>query len=639
MKRFVRTYKRFFELSFYVVVTTLFCVVAFQETQAASLDQATTTPFAAVSIGQFNADEQLQIENGSQTRHFVSAQLETEFSFNGIGARWNRVDAGEDLPLGDVTVTVVANTTMGEQRRVLAPIGDDTNGMVNDSLSVTKPTIINDATSFYIEIDLQRNGDTAPILEEIELLYFNTTAAPINQFGIAAVETRATSDERSPVVVTRKKWGADESLRKNKAGEAIWPIQHVDPEVFIIHHTAGTDGGTDPAATIRAIYFWHTTVLGWGDIGYNYLIGPDGTIYEGRFGGAGAVGAHTYNSATNTDYNTGSVGIALLGCFEETPGACINTHEVTPEMNTSLASLIGSLASDLHINPKSSTTFKGGNIKRIVGHRDLDATFCPGSTVHDELISVRAAAKKVYTEQERPTYSGVVTSTIVDERVIVDDEVFAGSADEEHAITLTVENTGSKSWVQGETILKVYNKSGRKPTGLRHDSWPSKTYGRIALNETIVAYGEYGTFTFLLDTARFNGPKNIITKVFNRKKKAKGSNGTLSLQLNRELEGKMEVAGMVPAILRGTTNELTVSITNTGSTAWTKQLAVEINDSVVAKPLEQNETLEPGESMEFIAEYTAPGAKALGERYLRFNLTLGGREVANTHSIGLVRID
>jgi peptidoglycan recognition protein LE len=47
----------------------------------------------------------------------------------------------------------------------------------------------------------------------------------------------------------------------------------------------------------------------WGDIGYNFMIGGDGGIYECR--GWSTVGAHTFG------YNRKSIGIGLIGNFQE----------------------------------------------------------------------------------------------------------------------------------------------------------------------------------------------------------------------------------------------------------------------------------------------------------------------------------
>ncbi|KAK9719368.1 N-acetylmuramoyl-L-alanine amidase [Popillia japonica] len=52
---------------------------------------------------------------------------------------------------------------------------------------------------------------------------------------------------------------------------------------------------------------YHVESRKWDDIGYNFLIGCDGNVYEGR--GWTAIGAHTYN------FNKYSVGIAFVGCF------------------------------------------------------------------------------------------------------------------------------------------------------------------------------------------------------------------------------------------------------------------------------------------------------------------------------------
>lgn len=46
---------------------------------------------------------------------------------------------------------------------------------------------------------------------------------------------------------------------------------------------------------------------GWKDIGYNFLVGEDGNIYEGR--GWGKHGAHS------TPYNSKSIGICMIGNF------------------------------------------------------------------------------------------------------------------------------------------------------------------------------------------------------------------------------------------------------------------------------------------------------------------------------------
>lgn len=48
--------------------------------------------------------------------------------------------------------------------------------------------------------------------------------------------------------------------------------------------------------------------LHWGQVGYNFLVGGDGRVYEGR--GWNYIGAHTIK------YNSISIGIAFIGNFD-----------------------------------------------------------------------------------------------------------------------------------------------------------------------------------------------------------------------------------------------------------------------------------------------------------------------------------
>jgi N-acetylmuramoyl-L-alanine amidase len=51
----------------------------------------------------------------------------------------------------------------------------------------------------------------------------------------------------------------------------------------------------------------------WGDIGYNFVVGEDGNIYEGR--GWNVMGAHA------PAYNAQSIGICIIGDFTGAPAA------------------------------------------------------------------------------------------------------------------------------------------------------------------------------------------------------------------------------------------------------------------------------------------------------------------------------
>jgi len=152
----------------------------------------------------------------------------------------------------------------------------------------------------------------------------------------------------------------------------------------VVHHTAGANDLVDWAAEVRNIWYFHTYSNGWGDIGYNFLIDPNGVIYEGRAGGAGAIGAHFSCRNTNT------VGIALLGTFSN----------VAPT-DAALASLEKVLADLCRLNAIDPTALLYHPpsqllLPTILGHRDgnpstqtCTRTECPGDVLYSMLPMIR----------------------------------------------------------------------------------------------------------------------------------------------------------------------------------------------------------------------------------------------------------
>jgi hypothetical protein len=149
---------------------------------------------------------------------------------------------------------------------------------------------------------------------------------------------------------------------------------------MIIHHSAGSNNITDFTQAVRDIYIYHTVENGWSDIGYNYLVAPNGMIYAGRDPDIGeqdkVMGAHFCGS------NSKTMGICLIGNYE--------TIEPTSELLQSLESLLSwkafkddlqVLDSDFHpLNPELGV---------IAGHQDGCSTFCPGENVYAKLQQIR----------------------------------------------------------------------------------------------------------------------------------------------------------------------------------------------------------------------------------------------------------
>lgn len=149
---------------------------------------------------------------------------------------------------------------------------------------------------------------------------------------------------------------------------------------LIIHHTAGSNINTNYVQVVRNIYVDHTEIRGWSDIGYNYLIAKNGSIFKGRdpdhLEQDNVLGAHFCAS------NSFTMGVSLLG----------NYTEIAPP-DTAIQSLIKLLrwkAGKDSLNPLGESAHSlNFNLRVIAGHRDGCATECPGNEAYKLLPQFR----------------------------------------------------------------------------------------------------------------------------------------------------------------------------------------------------------------------------------------------------------
>ena len=204
------------------------------------------------------------------------------------------------------------------------------------------------------------------------------------------IPLRLPSAAEVPQVVPRLSWGADESIRRGP------PSYAADARFSIVHHTAGRNDYTrsEAPAIVRAIQLYHVQGNGWNDIGYNFLVDRFGTVYEGRFGGIdrNVVGAHAQG------FNTGSVGIALIGSY--------GNSQPSKAALDAVARIVAWRLDLAHVDPSSFLTFISGGSERyasgipvvlnaVSGHRDTGFTECPGDALYSKLGALSAAARAV----------------------------------------------------------------------------------------------------------------------------------------------------------------------------------------------------------------------------------------------------
>lgn len=266
----------------------------------------------------------------------------------------------------------------------------------------------------YLQVAAEGGGAgaaPAALLRDVRAVAINSTEDADRAAAVVGVLRRAAATiarlelappvgamTKKPRIVTRAKWGANESWRSGSPDLA--PVK-----VAFVHHTAGGNSYTaaQAPAVVRGVYGYHTRSLRWSDVGYNFLIDRYGVVYEGRYGGVtrGVIGAHVLG------FNTGSVGVSVLGTFSTAtpPSAVVTALERLLEWKLDVH----------HVDPLGTgrlvcgygQKFRTGQrvtFPAIAGHRDANYTDCPGGRLYAQLPTVR----KVVARRGQPKIYGFI---------------------------------------------------------------------------------------------------------------------------------------------------------------------------------------------------------------------------------------
>lgn len=362
---------------------------------------------------------------------YVSEPAMADYPFNALGLHWKA-----DMPAGTDVNAEVRFSQDGEQWGDWQPVeknGDELPDHIDQTKSAGETIgdlVFTDAAR-YFQYRLSLTGNSAgqsPAVTKMTASYIDgkgyheslLSATNIVRNVSAALSPPEAS--ANPNIISRAQWGANEALM-------TWPPEYFQPKKIVIHHTVTANGDPDPVATIKSIYYYHAVSLGWGDIGYNYLIDQQGRIYEGRAGGNGVSGAHALG------WNDGSIGISVLGNYQ--------VADINGAIYNAMVDLITYEANLNHINPSGSDYFEyyagcnggcnptGIYAPNILGHRDLagNYTACPGQYLYARIPQFRAIhygpdfanpmpSSSNETASNRPLISAdVIGSTIIPETI------------------------------------------------------------------------------------------------------------------------------------------------------------------------------------------------------------------------------
>ena len=207
------------------------------------------------------------------------------------------------------------------------------------------------------------------------------------------VAPAATTANGLPVpVTTRAEWGANASYMS-------WDPEYASAGHVVVHHTAGTNSYSSgqSASIVRGIYYYHAVTLDWGDIGYNFLVDKFGTVFEGRSGSVAAPAGKMSVGAHARGVNTGTMGISMMGDYSAVSPSDAQLSSVGKMAGWFLKRAgISDVTGWAGLHVWTTERYQAGStisMPRILGHRDVGYTTCPGNVGYSKLDAIRAIAK------------------------------------------------------------------------------------------------------------------------------------------------------------------------------------------------------------------------------------------------------
>ncbi|MBU1019124.1 MAG: SpoIID/LytB domain-containing protein [Patescibacteria group bacterium] len=554
-----------------------------------------TFPSEKVKVGTIHDDIELTLDSKLQAANqnlaaayekdkvFVSEEFHSEFSFNFVSLEWY-----QKIP-NDTSAEISMRTLSkdGWTKWTSLEADPETKGLDLQSSYSFIATNPSDAFQYKVEMHTNDSGIT-PYLKDITFQYLDTME-PTQKGTFEGLNydlNRVTFNNDSLDIISRSEWGADKNYRlydetpadidddwgKSSVIESelwegeydrelniettvtsdqdgkrlIWALEYPeDVDKIVIHHTATDTNLDNPEAAIRAIYYYHAVTRGWGDIGYNFIIDQYGNIYEGRYGGDGVVAGHT------AGYNIGTVGIAVLGNYEN--------QDITYEALVSLMALIKDVADTHDIDVDATSKMRERTNRNLVGHRDLDATLCPGENIYDLIPYLRSSVSsslEIFAYSDEPEFAYATSN---------DWEPLYLDPEDDEEIIFKIENIGTETWNSSTYLTANLDYEAEKIINLNRVANDSVAQ----MNESLVKPGETASFTVTISSGLAAGFASFdLTPVFNGYKKTSNYMNLPVYAAAPDLSYEVLEVDAADRLKSGDDSEVRIEIENQGNVVW-----------------------------------------------------------------------
>ena len=335
-------------------------------------------------------------ENGSWSPWYLSEAADSGRDDRATPGTGEFVTGGADA----IQASVVGSSLPAGLKLALVPSrpqGEEVLGADDLKTTEAAPTpVIEDASAMEnqgTQVDpaaVSLSASPAPVIRPAAASVASPATAPAT---VPVVAPAATTANGLPVAVTtRAEWGANASYMS-------WDPEYARAGHVVVHHTAGTNSYSagQSASIVRGIYYYHAVVLDWGDIGYNFLVDKFGTVFEGRSGSVAAPAGRMSIGAHARGVNTGTMGISMMGDYSTVSPSDAQLSSVGKMAGWFLKRAgISDVTGWAGLHVWTTERYQAGStisMPRILGHRDVGYTTCPGNVGYSKLGTIRAIAK------------------------------------------------------------------------------------------------------------------------------------------------------------------------------------------------------------------------------------------------------
>ena len=335
-------------------------------------------------------------ENGSWSPWYLSEAADSGRDDRATPGTGEFVTGGADA----IQASVVGSSLPAGLKLALVPSrpqGEEVLGADDLTTTQAAPTpVIEDASATENQgtqvdpVAMTLPASPASVTRPAAASFAAPAAAPA---AVPVVAPAATTANGLPVAVTtRAEWGANASYMS-------WDPEYARAGHVVVHHTAGTNSYSagQSASIVRGIYYYHAVVLDWGDIGYNFLVDKFGTVFEGRSGSVAAPAGRMSIGAHARGVNTGTMGISMMGDYSTVSPSDAQLSSVGKMAGWFLKRAgISDVTGWAGLHVWTTERYQAGStisMPRILGHRDVGYTTCPGNVGYSKVGAIRAIAK------------------------------------------------------------------------------------------------------------------------------------------------------------------------------------------------------------------------------------------------------